>query len=112
MPEIDLPEFIGVSVPAALFVNAQPNAPFVIGASPRLGFSANPSWEMPILLDPVDHAELEVMYTDGLGFAAVGFQVSAIPELLGFAYTVQVLVIDPGTAQARLSNVESMVVLP
>jgi hypothetical protein len=115
MPEINLPEFVRLSFPDALFLSAQPNAPFVIGASPRLGFqapTATTTFEMPFLLDPFMLAELPMMVTDGLGAAIVGFEVAPLASLLGFSFTVQVVVGDPVTGTPRLSNVESMVCLP
>lgn len=52
------------------------------------------------------------MFTDGLGNAIVGFEVAAIASLLGFSFTVQVVVGDPSTGASLLSNVESMVCIP
>ena len=113
MPDINLPEFVSLSMPTALFLKAQPNAPYVIGASPRLGFQNGGSvFEMPFLLDSVAFVQLPTMFTDGLGFAAVGFEVSPVAALLGFSFTVQVVVGDPVTGTPRLSNVESMVCIP
>ena len=112
MPDIDLPEFISLSLPSALSVEVPPIAPLVIAASPRLGFQTSPAWEMPFLLDPVALAQLPVMFTDGLGLATVPFEVSPIPALLGFSFTVQVVVIDPVSGAPRFSNVESMICVP
>ena len=112
MPDIDLPEFISLSLPSALFLDAQPNAPFVIAASPRLGFQTLPGWEMPFLLDQVALAQLPTMFTDGLGLASVGFEVPPVAALLGFSFTVQAVVGDPISGVLRFSNVESMVCIP
>jgi hypothetical protein len=112
MPEIDLPEVVRISTPSALFVTAAANAPFTIVASAKLGFQTGPSFEMPLLLDPIDAVQLPVEMTDGLGFAAKGFEVAPVPVVFGFAFTVQVAVLDPGTGALQLSNVESMVCVP
>jgi hypothetical protein len=98
-----------------MFLAAQANAPFVIAASPRLGFTTSTpalSFEMPFLLDLNALATLPIANTDGLGMAVVGFEIGPIAALLGFSFTVQVVVGDPTTGIARLSNVESMVCIP
>jgi hypothetical protein len=71
-------------------------------------------WETTgsILLDPGALAQLPVMFTDPLGLASVPFEVSPVPALLGFSFTVQVIVLDPISGTPRLSNVESMVCIP
>ena len=70
-------------------------------------------FEMPFLLDPFALALLPTMFTDGLGSAVVGFEVRPIASLLGFSFTVQVVVGDPTSpALPRLSNVESMTCIP
>jgi hypothetical protein len=112
MPDVDLPEFIPLSLPSGLILDAQPNAPFVIGTSRKLGFQADPLWDMPFLLELADTVQLPMMMTDGLGHAFVPFEVSPIASVLGFTFTVQVVVADPVTFTPRLSNVESMVCVP
>ena len=112
MPNIELPEVVHISVPSVMWVTAAPNAPFTILASPRLGFQTGPSFAMPFLLDPVAMVQLPVDTTDALGLAAKGFEVAPVPAVFGFAFTVQIAVLDPGTGTLQLSNVESMVCVP
>ena len=112
MPNIELPEVVHISVPSVMWVTAAPNAPFTILASPRLGFQTGPSFAMPFLLDPVAMAQLPVETTDASGLAAKGFEVAPVPAVFGFAFTVQIAVLDPGTGTLQLSNVESTVCIP
>jgi hypothetical protein len=53
-----------------------------------------------------------MMLTDGLGNAIAPFEVPPVAALLGFSFTVQVVVGDPVSGTPRLSNVESMVCMP
>jgi hypothetical protein len=113
MPDMDLPEFIRLSLPSAMFLLGEPNAPFVIMASPRLEYLTSPSlFEMPFLLDLTALAMLPTLFTNGLGQAVVGFEVDPIAALLGFTFVVQVLVGDPTSGTPRFSNVESMTCIP
>jgi hypothetical protein len=112
MPDVNLPELAHLSQPSALFLDAFPNSPFIVIASPRLGFASVPMLEMPALVDQSLMALLPVMSTDALGQAVVGFNISPLAALLGFTYVVQVGVLDPVGGHWRLSNVETMVAMP
>ena len=95
-----------------MFLDAFPNAPFIVVASPRLGFPTVPQFEMPFLLDPFAMAELPPMFTDAYGVGVIGFEVTPDPALLGFTYVVQAGCLDPNSGVWRFSNVETMVGMP
>jgi hypothetical protein len=112
MPDINLPELGKLSLPSALFLDAFPSSPFIIIASPRLGFTTVPPFEMPVLVNLAGMVQLPVMFTDALGQAAVGFEIPPDATLLGFTYVVQAGAFDPGSGNWRFSNVETMVAMP
>ena len=112
MPNLNLPELVHLSQPSALFLDAFPNAPYIVIASPRLGFTTVSPFEMPVLIDQVGMAQLPIMFTDPVGLGVIGFEVSPNASLLGFTYVVQVGALDPSSNNWRFSNVETMVAMP
>jgi hypothetical protein len=112
MPDLNLPELVKLSQPEVMWLDAFPNSPYIVLASPRLGFTTFTQFEMPALLDPVGMAQLQPMFTDQNGVGAISFEVTPDAALLGFTYVVQAGVLDPGSGVWRLSNVETMVGMP
>jgi hypothetical protein len=112
MPGLDLPEFPRLSIPQALFVDAFPNSPYILIASPRLGFTTVNPFEMPVLIDVMGMVQLPIHFTDASGQGVIGFEISPDPVLLGFTYVVQLGALDPSTNNWRFSNVETMVAMP
>ena len=47
-----------------MFLDAFPNSPYIVVASPRLGFTTFTQFEMPVLVDAFAMAELPPMFTD------------------------------------------------
>jgi hypothetical protein len=112
MPEINLPEFIPLFQPSALFVDGFPNSFFIVIAAPKLGFSTVNPFEMPVLVGLTGMVQLPPMTTDALGHGAVGFTIPPDAALLGFTYVAQAGALDPVTGNWRFSNVETMVAMP
>jgi hypothetical protein len=104
MPDLNLPELVKLSQPSVMFLDAFPNSPYIVVASPRLGFTTFPQFEMPVLIDPFGMAQLPPMFTDAQGVGAIGFEVSPDPALLGFTYVVQAGCLDPGSGVWRFSR--------
>jgi hypothetical protein len=112
MPDIDLPDLVRLSFPSALIVDAFPNAPYIVIAAPRLGFTTVSPFEMPVLIDSTGMVQLPIDFTDASGQDVVGLEVPPDATLLGFTYVVQIGAFDASSNNWRFSNVETMVTLP
>ena len=95
-----------------MFLDAFPSSPYIVVASPRLGYTTFTQFEMPVLVDAFAMAVLPPMFTDVNGVGVIGFEVAPNPALLGFTYVVQAGCLDPNSGVWRFSNVETMVGMP
>jgi hypothetical protein len=112
-PEIETPAFVGSDQPHQITVRGRPFDPYQMFVSLGSQYLEIPPHELPLLLHLGTLHPFSSGVTNGLGTARQSFEFpSALAELYGRSFSLQLFVVEPRPLRARFSCVNSMIALP